>query len=214
MLCASQTLKSFTFGRTTKNKLVNYLSSSNKWKEFCKGKEVIKEFIASFDNEEDQVALEYWYNHYVYPDNLNCWSRKSPSIVIANKISEAKKGKPSHRKGTKLSTTTKMKMSIALTGNTHSEETKIKMSKSHLGKPKSEETKNRMSEANKGKIFSEETKAKMSESARNRQKNKCPRCGRRCSPGNYARWHGDKCKLNKYKDKFTLISKYSIGKIK
>jgi len=85
--------QSFTFGRTTKKKLDNYLSGSKKWQGFCKGKEVIKEFIASFDNEEDQVSLEYWYNHYVYPDNQNCWSRKSPSIVLSAKISKIQKEK-------------------------------------------------------------------------------------------------------------------------
>lgn len=58
--------------------------------------------------------------------NLSKESRK--------KTSDALKGKPSHRKGKKLSEEHKAKLSKAHTGKKHSEETKAKMSKPKRGK--------------------------------------------------------------------------------
>jgi hypothetical protein len=71
----------------------------------------------------------------------------------------------------------------------HSKETLLKISQSLKGKPghkkllgvpKSEEWKQRISE---GRLHGK------------KQENKtCPHCGKTNNPGNYNRWHGDKCK--------------------
>jgi hypothetical protein len=57
---------------------------------------------------------------------------KNPEI--AKKVSEARKGKPSNRKGATLSEETKEKLRQAATGYKHSEEAKAKMSASRKGK--------------------------------------------------------------------------------
>ena len=78
-----------------------------------------------------------------------------------------------HRKGTKSSKETKMKMSEARKGNKSywfgkklSDEHKRKLSEAKKGKHRSEETKKKISEAKKGMKLSNETRRKMSEAAK------------------------------------------------
>lgn len=95
---------------------------------------------------------------------------------------------------------------------THSEETKQKISDSNKGKTviHTEETKQKISDKMKGRIpvwlkgktahnngvpHTEETKKKISDRAKNRHPKTCEHCYKSISPSNYARWHGDNCKL-------------------
>ncbi len=104
-----------------------------------------------------------------------------------------------------ISEETKIKMSKAHENRGPvSEETKFNISKAKTGqkyKPTSEEGRKNKSKcklgnknANFGKTPSDETKNKMSESAKSRQPIAC-HCGKKCSPSNYARWHGNNCKF-------------------
>lgn len=105
---------------------------------------------------------------------------KHHSEESKKKMSNAKKGKPSHNKGKPMSEETKKKLSESkkglqsgeknpMFGKHHSDETKQKISKIHKGKHISEEQKKKLSSAlkgrtspNKGKQMSEEQKKKMS----------------------------------------------------
>ena len=81
------------------------------------------------------------------------------TLEARTKMSAAKKGRPSPKKGVTTKPTseeTKIKLSIANKGIIRSEETKLKMSAAKKGTPSH----------NKGKKFSEETKSKMSVSSK------------------------------------------------
>jgi hypothetical protein len=61
-----------------------------------------------------------------------------------------------------------------------------------------EDHKDKISKALKGRIISEDTKKKMSESRIGmiRVKKECPYCNRFLDPGNYSKFHGNRCKFN------------------
>lgn len=67
--------------------------------------------------------------------------------------------------------------------------------------PLPEEIRKKLSNANKGKKHTEETKKKMSEKLKGMikkpfKKRLCPYCNKFYLPGNYGRYHGEKCKSN------------------
>jgi hypothetical protein len=73
----------FYIGRKTLknlNQFNNYWSSSKKFKKFVlnNGKNnFIKEILFQFDNEQDQVEKENYFNLNLYKNDPNCWSRGS-----------------------------------------------------------------------------------------------------------------------------------------
>jgi hypothetical protein len=77
----------------------------------------------------------------------------------------------------------------------HTEETKEKMRNSKLGERNPIFGKD---SPNKGKIqpCSEKQKIKLSIAAKKIPKIECKYCHKLTSPGNYSKWHGEKCKLN------------------
>jgi len=86
-------------------------------------------------------------------------------------------------------------------GKTHSPEALKKMSEAvsgekngMYGKEFTQEHRKRISESLTGRIHKPTTKSKMSESAKQLKKKECPHCGKLADPGNYEKWHGDKCK--------------------
>ena len=83
-------------------------------------------------------------------------------------------------------------------GKNHTEESKAKMKKSAEGRIISEETKNKMSISSTGVLHTEESKAKMRMIALNREKVKCPYCGKEGDIGNMKGYHFDKCKKKGY----------------
>lgn len=95
-------------------------------------------------------------------------AKKCVSEGTRKKISEANRGKPSHRKGKCLSMETRKRMSEALIGNTHlkghnhSEESKKKISQSLTGVKHSEEGRMNQSASLIGHKVSEETRKKIS----------------------------------------------------
>ena len=81
------------------------------------------------------------------------------------KLSEAHKGKPSHRKGKKLSKEHIKNLvagGFSMKGKNHTKETKAKISNAHKGRIISKEWRKKISKANKGKITSDSTKEKLS----------------------------------------------------
>jgi|LakMenE01Jun11ns_1017448.scaffolds.fasta_scaffold9559875_1 hypothetical protein len=66
------------------------------------------------------------------------------------------------------------------------------------GSLKTDDHKDKISKALKGRIISEDTKKKMSESRTGmiRVKKECIYCNRFLDPGNYSKFHGDRCKFN------------------
>lgn len=130
-------------------------------------------------------------------DTVIDWDRTEPFIIppwntgitgyttqpcseeTKQKISNAKKGKPSKTKDIPMSEEQKEKCRIAATGKIQSEEHKRNISQSLLGNKHSEETKRKMSESakgkpskTKGKPRSEETKRKIAESQKKRHANR------------------------------------------
>lgn len=124
-------------------------------------------------------------------------------------------------RGRKLSESQKEKMRVRMLGEnnpfygkTHSEESRKIMSENSFnsrmkgenhpltGVPKSEEMKKNLSDAmrnsekHKEVVSSDEYKLKMSEIVKNRPKKECQYCGKMIDPGNYAKLHGEKCKMN------------------
>ena len=78
------------------------------------------------------------------------------------KISKARKGKPSNAKGKPMSEEQKQKLREINLGKKHSEETRQKLSEARRGKKQSEETKKKRSNSLKGHFISEETRQKIS----------------------------------------------------
>ena len=77
-----------------------------------------------------------------------------------------------------------------------SEKTKAKMSSARLGVKKTEKTKKRMSVAFKGRERPPEYRDKIRQSILAIPRITCKHCNILSNPGNFKRWHGDKCKLN------------------
>ena len=95
-------------------------------------------------------------------------------------------------KGLKLTVEHKQAIRESLLGNKHSKKTNLKKSVALKGKPLSEETKKKMSIVSKGKPKSNEHRSKIILNLR--VDKTCPNCGTIMDAGNYAKFHGDKCK--------------------
>lgn len=132
------------------------------WNQMCgrvKGVEVDAETYGQLKREYSKV-------------NSESHKGRKHSEETKRKMSEARKGKPSHNKGIPMSEEHKRKLSEALKGKPKSEETKRKISEARKGIHYSEESKRKISEALKGKHLSEETKRKMSEARKRYFENK------------------------------------------
>jgi hypothetical protein len=128
---------------------------------------------------------------------------------------ESRKKLSASRKGFHHTEETKEKCGSSLRGKFHKESTKEKMSLSHKGIKKSNEHAKHISEGRKGIKFSHEHCKHISESRKgkkpifsdngrkvfsnimskiNQRKILCIYCNYEFNPGNYNRWHGEKCK--------------------
>jgi len=174
--------------------------------------------LNSKDNLVELTAKEHFICHKllvkIYPDNaklkfallamcnLKNKVHKRSYIITANEyeyvrklVSEAKKGKNTRTNKYIPSDETRKKLSEANLG-------RIPWNKGLLGYrkgiAKSDEHKLKISNAVTGYRHSAESKQKMSESRKGviRDKKECPHCHRFLDPGNYAQFHGDKCKFN------------------
>lgn len=88
------------------------------------------------------------------------------------------------------SAATKEKISNKAIGNKHAVG-----SKGRLGQPQSVESNKARSEKLKGRKFTDEHLENL---AKSKIKKECPHCHRGADPANYAKHHGDKCKLYKH----------------
>lgn len=133
------------------------------------------------------------------PDQERCKTTSRTYELLKTNWLNSRQGKPGPNLGKKWSEETRRKQSELRKGipiGPMSEETKKKLSK-----PKTEEHKKKLSEARLGKSWgikhSAETKLKMSSWQKGVAKPKviCEHCGKETSHMNYARWHGENCKL-------------------
>lgn len=91
-----------------------------------------------------------------------------PTEETKQRISAAKIGKPSPKRGIPLSESARLKIIESKRGKTLTEEHKAKISAAGKGIPKSPEHKAKISQGNKGRIVSEETRRKISEAHKRR----------------------------------------------
>ena len=184
----------------------NYLGSGVAIRKAIKkyGKEnFTKQILEQFNTKEEAEGAQIFYIekfNTLIPNGYNI----SPSGGIhwggvhsdesKRKMSLSKKGKPTWNKGKT---------------NVYSEETRLKWSEKRKGKKLSDESKIKLSKRTKGKILNPNTRHKMSISkigtknpmfgkdaweVINNIKLICKYCGIETNPGNYNRWHGEKCK--------------------
>jgi len=100
------------------------------------------------------------------------------------KISAGNRGKVSPLKGKERSSAIKEKISKSTTGRIRSLAHQQNLAKSNKERP-----------AMLGKQHTTEAKKKMSESRLNTPKINCIHCNRDIDPGNYKKYHGNRCKL-------------------
>lgn len=91
-----------------------------------------------------------------------------PTETTKRRISAAKVGKPSPKKGVPLAEAARLKMIESKRGKALTDEHKAKISASGKGVPKSPEHKAKISQGGKGRIVSEETRRKISEAHKRR----------------------------------------------
>lgn len=73
--------------------------------------------------------------------------------------------------------------------------TRLKMSRTRKGVKKTDVTRQRMSAARKGEVKSPEQKEKLRQAQLAIPKTVCEHCKTLCNPGNYTRWHGERCRM-------------------
>lgn len=188
------------FGKTTKNPY-KYKGSGKYWRRHLKihGNETITNVIASFSTDQTQELVEFALNFSKENDVANSedWANLKPengldggtfseyvSKQTKEKMSRSGKGVAKNPAGWVHSDASKKQMSIS-----------AKRRCEILGLPKSAFKKG-MVPVNKGVPATLEQKIKISQSilANNKQLI-CTYCGKSMNPGNFAKWHGDKCKM-------------------
>lgn len=124
------------------------------------------------------------------------------------RMSLARKGRPSSMLGKKHTAEARRKIGSAVSGEknpfygrTHSEETRRHLSEIHSGRCHDAETRRRMSEARRGEsnprfgvVISAEQKARQIACLKSRPLMTCPHCGKQANEGNSRRWHFDRCR--------------------
>jgi hypothetical protein len=166
---------------------------------------IIPRCVSDINSKENLALLtakEHYICHelltYIYPKNRNLAvalmrmsGYKTKYKVSSRDYARAKE----NLSNTSISEETRTKLSLAGKKRNHSDESKNKIRESKLG------NKNPIygrSSPNRGRLqpCKEETKNKLSDVAKKIAKIKCEYCYKLSSPGNYAKWHGEKCKLN------------------
>lgn len=156
-----------------KNKYGNrhFQNAWNKYGESIFEFSVIEEIEDGYLTAREQYWVDFYrdspsgvYNQVGPVDNPNRGARRSDEVRI--RISEAKKGKASNRKGAILSEETKRKISEANRGRKLSVEAKNKISLAQFGKIVSFETRQKQSKALKGRKLTPEHRAKLSAAKR------------------------------------------------
>jgi 5-methylcytosine-specific restriction endonuclease McrA len=190
-------------------------------KEYKERHHIIPKCLGGSNNKENLVNLtakEHYICHKllckIYPDNnklkFALWAMCNLKSNLHNRnyiisaseysyirelVSVAKKGKNSRPNKYIPSEETRRKLSECNIG-------RVPWNKGMLGYrkgiSKSEEHKKKISDANTGYKHSDDAKQKMSITRKGviRDKKECPYCNRLLDPGNFAQFHGNKCKFN------------------
>ncbi len=198
-------------GKTVKNPFT-YKGSGTKWLLHINqhGYDVTTEILKECQTKEE---LKKWGKYYSELwDVVNArdehgkkvWANLKPEEGDGGATRNGMRNKP-------CSLETREKIIRANTGRKHSEESKLKNRNSNLGEKNgmfnrthTPEARHKMSMSRRartkqpsaGKIYSTEDRQLMSARAKAVPKVICPHCSLACSPGNLAKWHGDKCKSN------------------
>ena len=129
--------------------------------------EILFENLTKEEAEQKEIELIRFYksNQRAYGYNIANGGRTRGSVSEETKLklSEMYKGKPSNRKGCKLSKETKEKISRNTRGKKLTEETKQRIGIASKNRERTEEWKHNISNGLKGKKLSEEHKKKISE---------------------------------------------------
>lgn len=185
------------FGKTTNPNYEKYTGSGIYWLRhlkkhgynvrtnlmFCSDSiEEIEKYALKFSEDNNIVESDEWAN-LKYENGKDGGTRPEDHTEAARrKMSLNRRGKVGRPTGWK-----------------HTEETKKHMSKrakercERIGPPKAAFKKGNIP-VNKGIPMSEEQKKLVSERVKKQKTFCCPHCGKSTFAGNYARWHGDKCK--------------------
>jgi len=129
---------------------------------------ILEEIMENLLDDREREWITYYKSNYrQFGYNLETGGNLNKHISDETrlKISRAHTGRPSNRKGCKLTDETRHKLSLINMGKPCSEETRKKLSEALRGRKKnpiSEEVKNKISLANMGKRRSDEVKKKMS----------------------------------------------------
>lgn len=125
---------------------------------------------------------------------------------ICQKLSDTRKKQSDFYRT--LAYTRHKRKDVGMYGKTHSQEAKNAIGCAHKGKKTSDDQKRKQRESlqrtfsdpsyvhpNTGTPRSDDVKRKISLTRKQLPKQSCPHCHNRFDPANYARYHGDKCKL-------------------
>jgi hypothetical protein len=183
-----------------------------------------KKILFVFDNEhdmnqkeielvnEDVVNSNEYYNIAYGGHGGNIVLRHDHELYESTrkKISEAQKARSSHM--SEITKENHKSKKVGMYGKSQSEYQKMRVSESMRGKKKKRESVEKQIKSlleklnspdyihpNKNKKRTDEMIEKMREITKNRPRKICPHCGKDMDERNYARYHGEKCKL-KYED--------------
>lgn len=108
---------------------------------------------------------------------------------------QANLSRSSSMKGHAVTEETREKLRTANLGKKASAETRLKMSNARKGRKNTKEHVEKTASWHRGRKRSPETIQRLKDERATRVRITCPHCGKQAFPGNYHRWHGDKCKL-------------------
>lgn len=196
------------FGRTINPNPQKYIGSGNYWINHLKkyGRDVSTIFFEKFETQEDATEFALFFTEEFNIVNSKIWA----NLVVEDAMNRANNTGKNHTEETKL------KISLALTGNKLSEETKLKMSEAQTGRIVTQDTRDKISLIHSGKIVSEQGRKNMSEAHKGfkvtditkeklrlirlgkpHNKIKCPHCNKEGGQNAMKRYHFDNCKTLK-----------------
>ena len=213
-----KTDKHYIGDHSTNNIEDDYLGSGLTLKKSIKKykkKNFKREILEHFKTKQEAFdAQERWINEYntLVPNGYNISPKGGVGVTgcfseeTKRKISESITGEKNPFYGKIHTKETKQKLSIAASLRTGDKNVMFGKDLYNLwvdkyGKEEADnrlqKMKNKMSKTRKGRILNENHRKNISKSKIGLiyEKIECPYCRKKADPGNYNRWHGDKCKL-------------------
>jgi hypothetical protein len=186
----------FYYGSRYKNVKYNRSAINDLWIYYFTSSDSVLRLVDLYGKKSFETSIVYESNDYdaCYWKEQTLISENIDNILCLNKH-YTRDGKVKFlRAGIVLSDETKNKMSAAKKGKSHSTEHNRKVSVS-LKQKYNSDIKPKSTRFRKS--ATEETKLKMSQANILRPRLECIHCGNRYDPGNYNRYHGPKCKMNR-----------------